>query len=256
MALEPIHYSRLKLMAESPAHYFARAGEDTYSKQAGSALHALVLGTQEVVAWDKVSENGNQCPRRGKDFDRFAADHPGALILTPPELAEAKAKAKAVQSNKLAMRVLAGEHEREVTWSFGGRDCAGRIDCFGPDYVTELKATKSANPRRFRKQARWMGYCGQLVWYGDGLTKAGLCIPEAYYIVAVEQTAPYVVTVFRLSQRDIDRGRSDYRGWFEQVLVCEQANEWPGYCQAIVELGAYDDDMELDFSGVEEAEAA
>lgn len=256
MAFEPIHYSRLKLMAESPAHYRAGSQGTTYSQESGSAVHALVLGTQEVVTWDKVSENGNQCPRRGKDYDAFAAKHPGALILMPAEYAEAKAKAAAVLAHPLAVRVLKGTREKEIEWSFGGRPCAGRPDVFGPDYVTELKATKSSNPRRFRKQARWMGYCGQLVWYGDGLMQAGLCAPEAYYIVAVEQAAPYVVTVFRLTARDVDNGRRDYRGWFEQVLVCEQADEWPGYCEAIVELGAYDDDMELDFSGVEEAEAA
>jgi hypothetical protein len=252
MTLDPVRYSRLKLMALSPAHYQAAAVEETYAMERGSAVDAMVFGTQEVLAWG-LNEKGNQRPRTGKDYDAFAADHPGALILTTSEYQEARTQADAVRSSTMAMRLLDGNRQNEITWRFGPRACAGRPDVWVPSHVTELKCTVSSQPRRFRRQARSLGYCGQIVWYMDGLAAAGLAAPEAGYIVAVEGTAPFVVTVFRLNQTDIDRGRRDYRAWFEQLMVCEAANEWPGYSQAVVELGAYDDDVELDFTGVEAA---
>lgn len=249
---EPIRYSRLKLMGQSPAHYQSATVEETYSMERGSAVHALVLETQEVLPWDKLTKAGKSAPRTGDEFQAFEAEHPGAIILTAAEYRQAKAQADAVRSNALAMRLLSGQREQEIAWRVGNRSCAGRPDAFGGDFVTELKCTVSAHPERFAWQARKMGYLGQLAWYGDGLMLAGRAAPEAHYIVAVEQRAPYVTTVFRLTPEAVEQGRRAYRTWFEQVLVCEASNEWPGYCQSVVPLDAFEADQ-LDFTGVEEA---
>lgn len=255
MELEPVRYSRLKLMAKSPAHYLAATTEETYSMERGTAVHSLVLETDPVLPWDKLSENGNPCPRKGKDFDKFVADNPGAIILTAAEHKLAKAQADAVRSNKLAMRVLDGHRENEITFKIGARECAGRPDVWTPKFVTELKCTVDASPRGFKRQARNLGYRGQVVWYGDGLLSTGKAEPEAYFIVAVEQKPPFVVTVFRLTPASVDQGRRAYRTWFEQLMVCEDTNDFPGYCSAVVPLES-DDEDELDFGGVAEEAAA
>lgn len=247
MGLEPLHFSRLKLIARSPLHYAASTVEETLAMENGTATHSIVLGGQRVLAW----EDGR--PRRGKDFDAFEADNPGALILTAKAFAESNAMAEAVLANTLARRVLEGRREQELTWRFGSRDCAGRLDVLGDSFVTELKCTVSADPAKVMWQAMRMGWFAQLPWYMDGAMQAGAATPDAAYIVAVEQKAPHAVTVLRLTDRAIDQGRRTYRGWLERLLVCEATDEWPAYSQSIVPLDVPDNDVELDFG---EAEAA
>lgn len=250
----PVRYSRLKLMALSPAHYQAATLDQTYAVERGSAVHSIVLETEEVLPWEKISDKGNQCPRSGKDFDKFQADHPGAIILMPGEYRAAKAQADAIRANPLAMRVLSGRRENEIAFKLGGRDCGGRPDSYDRKLVAELKCTVSSKPSKFARQARNLGYKGQVVWYGDGLRAAGLADPEDYYIVASESAAPYVVTVFKLTPDAVEQARRTYRGWFEQLMVCEQSNEWPGYAQGVVPLEA-DETFDLDFTGMDEAAA-
>lgn len=253
MTLEPVRYSRLKLMGRSPAHYAAATFDETMAMEVGSAVHSLVLGGQPLVAWRKVSDAGNPCPRRGKDYDAFVADQdPHALILTASEFDAANAIAASVQRNRLAMAALDGEHEVERSWRFGDRACAGRIDALPFDGVSELKITMTADPRRFIWHALRMGWLSQDVWYLDGCA-AGGDARRTCRIVAVEPKPPFAVTVFKLTPQAMDQARRTYRLWFEQLLVCEATNEWPPYAQNEVDLDVPDNDVALDFG---ESEAA
>jgi len=242
----PVRFSRLKLMAQSPLHYKHATVEETMAMERGSAVHSLVLGGQPVIAW----EEGR--PRRGKEFDRFEADNPGALILTATEFEKANAIAAAVKKHRLAMSRLDGEREVETSWSFGKRRCAARIDAIPIDGVTELKISMTANPARFHWHALRQGWLAQTVWYLDGMAKQGRVL-EAARIVAVEPKPPFALTVFRLDEPTMEMARKTYRLWFERLLACEDANEWPAYAQDEVTLSVPDNDVELDFG---EAEAA
>lgn len=240
MSLEPLHYSRLKLMARSPLHYAAATVEETMAMERGSAVHSLVLGGQQVLPW----EEGR--PRRGTDFEAFEADHPGALILTAKAFDEANAIAQSVLSNPLAMSRLDGAHETEHSWKFGARECAGRIDSLG-EYLTELKVTASADPQKVMWQALKMGWFAQLAWYLDGLNLSGVDVKQLPRLVAVEPKPPYAVTTFRLTPASVDQARCTYRGWLERLLVCEATDDWPPYAQGEVDLDVPDNDVALDF---------
>lgn len=250
--LEEVHFSRLKLIARSPLHYATGYVDTTMGMERGSAVHSLVLGGQKVIPWTKLSENGNPCPRRGKDYDKFEADNPGALILTAADYDLAHAIAESVRSNKVAMAALDGDHEIEHKWQFGKRNCAGRIDAVPFDGVTELKVSATADPARFIWHALRMGWLSQDVWYLDGLAATGRVL-EHCRIVAVEPKAPFAVTTFKLTPHAIDQARRTYRAWFERLLVCEATNEWPPYAQSEVELDVPDNDVALDFGDAEAA---
>ncbi len=241
MSLEPLHFSRLRFMARSPLHYAAASYEATAAMETGSAVHSLVLGGQPILSW----EEGR--PRRGKDYDAFVAANPGALILTAKAFDEARSIADAVKANPLAQRVLYGKREHSLSWKFGDRECAGRLDVLGDTFVTELKVTQSSEPGKVLWQSLRMGWAAQLAWYLDGAAASGTARPEAAYIVAVESAAPYAVTVFRLTARAIEQGRATYRGWLERLLTCEAADEWPAYAQSVTELDVPDNDVTLDF---------
>lgn len=248
----PVHISRLKLMAKSATHYAAGfAGRPTYAMEAGSAVHHLIFATSRVVSMAK----GKQ--RRGKDYDAFLADNPGAVVLTYGEGIKALAMARSVGKNAEAMRVLDGTRETLREWSIDGRACAGTPDVVGHDYVTELKTSMTAHPDRFAWHSQRMGYHAQLAWYMDGVKQGGKQTPEAAYVVAVESSFPFVTSVFRLTDRAIDKGRRLYLTWWEQMQTCERSNEWPPYTQGVVALDVPDDDdLGLDFGDEESDEAA
>lgn len=237
---EPIRFSRLKLFSKSPAHFAAAMDDEGSALDIGAAAHSLILGGQKVVAYPgKV--------RRGKEFDAFALENEGALILTKTEFGRAARMAKAVKENADAMSVLEGEHEKTLFWDIQKRKCRGTPDVFNNEkrFVTELKTGETSDPRFFPFKMRRFCYHGQLAWYSDGAVLCGLNDPQAHYVVAVEATYPHVVTVFRLTPDTIDKGRRIARLWFERLLQCEAAKQWPGYSQSIVDLSLPEDDFEM-----------
>jgi hypothetical protein len=236
--MDPVRYSRLKQMAKSPAHYLAAVTEETTSMARGSAVDALLLGTQRVICFPgKV--------RAGKDWERFQLDNADALVLTRKELDRALAMAAAVRSSKPAMRALDGAHMTEIAWSFLGRECLSHPDVVGDGFVTDLKTTESADPKRFYWAAQRYHYFGQLAFYDAAVRQSGRGDPQAHFIVAVESLRPHPVTVLRLTPRALEQGQREFRLWFETLLACEAANAWPGYCESVVDLDVPDDAVEL-----------
>ena len=236
---EPIRFSRLKLFGKSPAHFAAALPDESSALDVGSAAHAMILGVgREVIAYPgKV--------RRGKEWESFQADHPDALILTKAEFGRASRMAKAVGDNADARRVLNGVREQTMYWEVSGRACRGTPDVRSDTFITELKTGETSDPRFFPFKLRRFSYHAQLAWYSDGAVLAGHPDPKEHYVVAVEAAYPHVVTVFRITRDTIDQGRKMVRLWFERLLQCTAANEWPGYCQTVVDLDLPNENFEM-----------
>lgn len=234
----PLRHSRLKLMGEAPAKFLADEEKEGQAFEKGTGAHSVLLGGKRLVVYDKKSDKGNQCPRRGKDYDAFEALHPDSLILLPDEYDQIQGMAESVQRNADAMALLAGRKERTLFWTLDGRICRGTPDVDNGGSIVELKTTKSSNPRDFYWDARRFCYPGALAWYMDGaaLQFGRRMMPEEAYIVAVESAKPYIVTVFRVPASDLDAGRRQNREWFERLRWCESNGVWPGYATGIVDL--------------------
>lgn len=254
MSLEPLRHSALKRMGQSPLHFAAHVEASAKWLDKGSGAHSAILGGKRLAVWDKKSDAGNQCPRRGKDWDAFNAENRDALILLPDEYEQVQRMAEAVNRCPEAMRVLAGVRETTVYWDVLGRRCRGTPDVDGGCFVTELKTTRSADPRKFMWDSLKLCYHGALAWYQDGLAmqRGRREMPESAFIVAVESSAPFAVTVFSVPERALEQGRRVNRLWLERLLVCEASDEWPPYSQSVVELGFPEDEPALIF-GAEEA---
>lgn len=237
-ATEPIRFSRLKLFSKSPAHFAAALPEESTALDLGSAAHSLILGGRQVIAYPgKV--------RRGKEWEQFECENPDAIILTKSDFGRASRMAKAVKDNRDAMRVLEGDREQTLYWNIQKRACRGTPDVRSDAFITELKTGETSDPRFFPFKLRRFSYHAQLAWYSDGAVLCGLPDPKEHYVVAVEATYPHVVTVFRIARETIEQGRKMVRLWFERLLQCEAANEWPGYCQSIVDLELPNENFEM-----------
>lgn len=222
--MEPVRFSRLKLIGRSPAHYKASYGPPTQTMEIGTAVHEISLKNTPHVVYDGV--------RRGKEWEKFQADQPaGVLIFNVRESEQAASMLASLRGNKDAMRVLEGEREVMRTWQINGRDCQGTPDVVSDKFVTELKTGETSDPALFRYKVIRFSYHAQLAWYDEGIGGR-----RDRYIVAVENKPPYVTTVFRMTESSILAGQKLVRLWWERLMACEAANEWPGYCQSIVDL--------------------
>lgn len=250
----PIRFSHLKAFGRSAAHgRYARAGgedEATPAMEKGTALHAILFGTRLVVGYHEGRA------RRGKEFEAFQAEHPNAEILTASDYELACRMAEAVSHHKEAMSLLVGPsivNEQTLRFKNLGRLCRATPDARAVTFTTELKSTADASPDRFLWHAIRMCYPGQLAWYEEACELLGKPRPEDHFIVAVEQKPPFVVQPFHVNRELILDAAKTNRLWLERLIACEAAEQFPGYCQSVVELERPVDDMGLDFSGVEVA---
>lgn len=235
-------------LARSPAHYACGVYEETASMRKGQATHSFLLGDEaSVVVYPGAV-------RRGKEFDAFAEDNRGSTILLASEMRDAEGMRKSILAHPRAMALLDGTREHRYTWKWMGRYCRGTPDVHTPDRVVELKTARTSDPRRFPFQARSMHYPSQLAWYQNGLELAGLPMPPACFIVAVESSPPYPVVVYDLTTELVEQGLRSCRLWMERLKVCEETRCFPAYAESDVTLDIAENELDLDFAGVEEAE--
>lgn len=246
----PVRFSRLKKMGQSPAHYFADVPPKSSAVDIGSAADLILFarGERRIIAYPGPV-------RRGKEWEAFRDDNQDALILTARELDIAEGIVASIKKHPEAMRVLDGELQRNMRWMRGSRECSGTPDVIVPGkFITDLKTGATSDPRRFPWHMRAMGYHAQLAWYREGAFEVFRSLCTDCYIVAAEQKAPYVVTVFRLTESVLDMGSRLARLWFEQLLVCEASGEWPGYAGSVVDLDLPDNDVEIEITSAGEEE--
>jgi hypothetical protein len=245
----PLRFSALRQFAKSPAHYAAYLEQEqtaTSGMDVGTAADILLLGGPRVVAYPGPV-------RRGKEFEAFKAANADALIVTAKEYETAFGIAASVQSCDLAMDLLTGIRQSTEFWTNNGRECRGTPDVRGADYIVDLKTGETSDPRRFHWKVRTYAYHAAAAWYLDGLHRVHFAatgqparVIRAAFIIAVEQSPPHVVTVFKLTDHVLDMGERLWRTWFEQLQVCEASGEFPPYSQAIVDLDLpNDEDIEL-----------
>ncbi len=246
--MKPLHFSSLKWLGKSPAHYHYHLTEPfvpTPAMRLGTLVHQAVLGGPEPIVFEG--------DRRGKAWTEFKAANDGAEVFTADEAGRAREIAGAVLGTYPVAELLeTAQKEAPFSWDIAGRACAGRADAFGPTWVLDLKTTACAEPGKFPWDALRRSYNSQLAWYSNGLRLAGLADPIDHYIVAVETAPPYPVVLYQITPRAIDAGTALWRSWFERLRVCEETNEWPGYTQTIVDLDISDSLDDLDFSGLQE----
>jgi hypothetical protein len=109
-----------------------------------------------------------------------------------------------------------------------------------------------------------MQYHAQAAMYRRCLREAGLSTVDDCYLVVVENSKPHPVTVLRFTPMALEQGERSLVLWDEQRRACEDANEYPGYAQSVVDLDLpgsgdeliFGDDAEDDSSNSNELEMA
>lgn len=242
-----VRYSRLKLLAKSPAHYLANPQGDTEAKDRGTAVHSMLLRGSRITFYPKKTKAGKAAPRNGKEWEAFKLANSDAKIVTGPEYETCNRMVDAVRANRHAMEVLAGNVEETILFDWLGLECRSTPDARDPGgaFVTELKTCQSSDPFRFSWHSSKYGYHGQMAFHRAAMRKRTLGHDPLGYIVAVESTIPYPVTVFKMTERAWEKGEKQIRFWMEQLKSCLQSNQWPPYAQNVVDLDVPDNEIEF-----------
>lgn len=225
--------SILKAMGRSPAHCLhaiRNPSEPTISMRLGLGAHSLLLGGPAIVVYPgKV--------RRGKEYDAFVDEHANDLILSESEALTAEGIASAVKADPVASRVLYQPgmvYEKTIEWDWQGKPFRCTPDARGPFHLVDLKTTRDAEPEAFQRQASKLGYHTQLALYARAIEQTTGVRPRDVFIVAVENKAPYGVTVLELSARTLEAGDKLNQQWLERFDQCCATGLWPGYASAPV----------------------
>lgn len=247
---EPVHFTHLKQIARSPAHYLAsvQQGFDSPTFRFGRLVHYRVLGGTYAIY---------EGERRGNAWKDFVAANADREIFTRKEVDDAEPIAKAVREHPIAGPLLVGECELDVSWQYMGRACSSRLDVLNRKErrLVDLKTAQTTEPERFAYASRRYSYHAQGAWYSDAAAYIKAPVDEVF-LVSVETDPPHAVTVFRFTPRLLQEGRKLCRLWMERLLQCEAVNEWPAYTQSVVDLDVPDEEFALKWEGDESLVAA
>lgn len=207
--------------------------EPTPAMVKGRHIHTAIL--EPVKMADYVVWPGSA--RRGKEWDKFAADNANREIITKDEQDELHLISNAVHSHRTAHGLLCGvTTEQPLFWSeptYGSAQC--RPDAFNRSVLIDIKSTSGITPREFGRQFIGLGYEIQLGWYWHGLRANGVK-PFAAYIIAVESKPPYDVAVYEVPLWLIDRGYAEADRIACAYRACCACECWPGVADDIQPL--------------------
>lgn len=231
-----VHFSDLKMMDLSPAHYVAACAEKfepSRTMRVGTVVHHLVLGPNHIRPL--VRYDGE---RKGNAWKAFEAEHPGCEIVTAAEWSDAEPIAAAVIADPQAQRIIEGaRREMSLTWESAGIKCATRgIDIVGAGLLADLKKTSCTEPRSWQRHAIKLWYHAQMAWYEEGAKANGLDTSKGLFLIGVEDVAPWAVTCLRLTPPVIAHGRKSITKWMERLRLCRENDHWPTYTQTVVDF--------------------
>jgi hypothetical protein len=242
--------SHLDLIARSPLHYWARyldpnrvAPEASPQMRLGTALHTHVL---ELSRWDEeiaVAPAMDRRTKAGKEaWQAFQDDAAGKTVISSDDADQVLAMGRAVMRHPAAAMLLGlpGKAETTHMWTDAatGLECKCRPDWLTDDgtIVADLKTTKDASPRGFRRSIGDYRYHLQAAWYLHGLEQATGKRPDQFIFICVESTAPYACAVYAADAEMIERGHDQAMGDLAKLAVCKAADHWPSYSDQIEKL--------------------
>lgn len=183
------------------------------------------------------------------------ADCEGKELITEEEYEKSCAIRDAVMSHPIASKIFAKDSGIAELSCYAEDPETGLKLRVRPDWyrfdgiVADLKTTRVADYDGFSKSINDYRYNVQDPFYTDVIklaleqntNKLTLKKPKDFIFVAVESTAPYHVSVYRLGEESREIGRKEYKEDLQKYLECSKEDKWGGYSEKIevIELPAW-----------------
>ena len=230
-----ISKSGLSDFAQSPAHYIGRRQEPdkpSKSMDLGSLVHSLILepDKKDFVVAPQLNKNT-------KDYKQWAAAHAGKLIVDQKTYDDAQHMAENVAAHPAASILTAGgQSEVGVIWTDQERDIRIKVR---PDHlpggtvVTDLKSTRDASLALFGAQSFNLKYHISAALTLRVLSRVTGQTFTDYYLVAVENSAPFSVAVYLFDKIQIRLASDQIDQLLDHYAECYHAKNWPGYPEEV-----------------------
>ena len=241
-ALPGLSGTQVATLLESPARLKWEASNPrprTDAMSLGTIFHALVLGGESL--WT-VAPFDNFLTKAAKEW-KAEQEAFGLTVVKAdvPDTAEAMAEAVMAHSTARGLLKAPGRSEVVVESTYRDQHMKGRIDRLlnqGP--LVDLKSARDVNPHHMAVAMADYGYATQLAHYARIVGS-----DEPPLIVAVANTAPHFVAVYRLDALTWDLAQRAVDVAWDLYADCMESGEWPsGLPEGITELGlrpwAYD----------------
>jgi hypothetical protein len=124
-----------------------------------------------------------------------------------------------VLCHEIASAMLTGgeaEYSYYTTDAETGIGLKCRPDYFNQNALIDLKTCRDASVEEFTRACFSMGYFIQAAFYLDVFNAVNKTKLEEFYFVAVENTAPYAVNIFKMGETEIAFGREQYKKVLKQ----------------------------------------
>ena len=218
----PLSFSSLKAFSESPrafVHYKKGRRVTTPAMLKGTLIHRRILEPSEYLHTVEVFDGA----RRGAAWTDFKEANSMKDIVTRAESEVINGAYHATKEHPLAWELINGctHYEQEVSWRIDELPFRGFIDGYNDSYALDLKTMPDISFKAVERQIWSYKYFMQAALYKRGLAERGIDM-QAYYIVAVQASAPHNVAVYRFDNAYLHRGDMIARD------LVKQWREWDG----------------------------
>lgn len=235
--IDAVNASFIKRFAKCPAEAHLPM-ETTRNMVIGSAVHALALeGEESFLSQYTVAPNVDKRTKDGKaTWAEFQEANQGKELLTADEMMIVNGCVKSLKAHPLASRMLReSEGQPEVTLQWideaTGLDMKSRLDRLPlPDKRTiiDIKTTSDASLHGFTRQIVNMLYDLQAAVYTNGAKACGIDV-DSFVFIAVQNSAPFQVSVVAISDEWMSWAQSDVDRQLGLIKQCKVRGIWPAH---------------------------
>jgi hypothetical protein len=255
--------SDLKLIARSPAHYYAAKlapdkpePKETPAMTLGKALHCAILEPDFLRArYCAAPADAPKDLRHHRDakkpsdatlesiawWDAFESENIGKTVLSSDDLDRVIEASNHILNHDELHRLLSGAGDCEQAVFAVDPETGVEVRC-KPDRrsrmvtrqgemlaMLDLKSTQDARPAAFQRTAFNFSYFRAAAWYSDVHAWAGLGNVDTFLLVAFETERPYAVKIYEVGPEELERGRREYRPLLNTYAECRANDAWPSY---------------------------
>ena len=256
-----ISSSGLKLLAQSPAHYWARYLDP--AREARKRTPALVLGDQIHTAvleparyfqtYYPLPEKFNRATKQGKadaEYHEAQAADKGQVVITKDNHEICQRLTETVRDNPAADFLFNADGliEQSFYWTESvvlpdtGEIvevlCKCRPDKLltGLNIILDLKSAEDASLSAFQRASFSYGYHISAAFYLRGVEAVLGIRPTAFVIAAFEKESPFACSFFQFDNDALTQGNADVVRLLQRYAECLAADEWPGYPHCIRQI--------------------
>jgi len=215
-AHEAVGSSLLKsIHLKSVLHAVSKEFTVSEAMNLGSAVHSLVLEPEVFHDDFAVAPKVDRRTKLGKaEYAEFLENVGNKTVISADTLNTAEEMTFSIRNHPIANSILSNG-QAELSFFTNDSETGLQLKC-RPDYVNagaliDLKTTRDASYESFSKQCGSLGYIIQCAYYLDVYNQANETKLKDFFIVAIENTAPYAVACYKIDELQLDAGRKMYR---------------------------------------------